>query len=143
MTTDNPGNARRVFHYAAAFYLTAWTIHTIDHLRRGIFEVPIAVQALGNLQVVLTLGFVWLLWKHHPLGPIAAIAIGVPATIGIAVAHLLPDFGPLSDSLWVDGIDTFTWFAVILELLGTVVLTVGGWLAWRGHDYAPPPLRGL
>lgn len=61
--------------------------------------MPVAVQALGNFQVVLTLGFIWLLWTRHPLAPIAAIAIGIPATIGIAVAHLAPDFGPVSDSL--------------------------------------------
>ena len=131
----------RTFHAAAAFYLVAWAVHTADHLRRGIFEVPVAVQALGNVQVVLTLGFIGLLWKRHPLAPVAAIAIGVPATIGIAVAHLAPDFGPLSDSLWVDGIDAFTWFAVILEILGTIVLTVGGWRAWRAVDFAPPALR--
>ncbi len=68
-------------------------------------------------------------------------AIGVPTTVGIALAHLLPDFGPVSDSLWADGIDAFTWFAVILEILGTVVLTAGGWMAWREVDYAPPSLR--
>lgn len=131
----------RPFRMAAGFYLIAWAVHSGDHIRRGLFEIPIAVQALGNLQVVLTLGFIWLLWKRHPLGPLAAISIGVPATIGIAVAHLLPDFGPVSDSLWTEGIDAFTWFAVILEVLGTIVLTAGGWLAWRAVDYAPPSLR--
>ncbi len=130
----------RIFYFASAFYLIAWAVHTGDHLRRGIFAVPVAVQALGNLQILLTVGFVWLLWKRHPLAPVAAIAIGVPATIGIAVAHLAPDFGPVSDSLWEPGIDAFTWFAVILEILGTVVLTIGGWLAWRAVDYAPPRL---
>jgi hypothetical protein len=123
----------------AIFYLVAWAIHSADHIRRGLFEIPFAVQALGNIQVLLTLGFAWLLWKRHPLAPIAAIAIGIPVTIGIAVAHLLPDFGPVSDSLWADGIDRLTWFAVILEILGTAVLTAGGWLAWRAVDYAPTP----
>ncbi len=144
MATDlmsDPANANRIFRLAAGFYLTAWALHTFDHIRRGIFEVPIAVQALGNVQVLLTLGFIWLLWKGHALAPIAAIAIGVPATVGIAAVHLLPDFGPVSDSLWVDGIDAFTWLAVIVEILGTIVLTIGGALAWRATDYAPPRLR--
>lgn len=141
--TVNAASTRplRFFHVAATFYLIAWATHAGDHIRRGLFDIPIAVQALGNLQVLLTLGFIWLLWKRHPLGPVAAIAIGVPATVGIAAAHLLPDVGPVSDSLWADGIDAFTWFAVILEIVGTVVLTAGGWLAWREVDYAPPSLR--
>lgn len=131
----------RLFHLAAAFYLIAWAVHSGDHIRRGLLEIPIAVQILGYLQVLLTLGFIWLLWRRHPLGPIVAIGIGVPATIGIAIAHLLPDFGPVSDSLWVEGIDAFTWFAVILEILGTILLTIGGWLAWRAVDFTPPSLR--
>ena len=126
------------FRMAATFYLVAWLIHSADHVRRGLFDVSIGVQVLGNTQVLLTLGFAWLLWKRHPLAPVAAIGLGVPVTIGIAFAHLGPDLGTFSDSLWADGIDAFTWLAVILELLGSTVLAVGGWLAWRATDYAPP-----
>lgn len=57
-------------------------------------------------------------------------------TIGIAAAHLLPDFGPLSDSLWSDGIDRFTWFAVLLEITGSAVLGVVGWKAWKANNFA-------
>lgn len=147
MTAPSPtsrperSQAARLFSVTAGFYLVAWAIHGADHLRRGLFDIPLAVQALGYIQVFLTLGFIWLLGKRHPLAPIAAIAIGIPATIGIALAHILPDFGPVGDSLWTEGIGGFTWFAVILEILGSVVLTAGGWLAWRSVDYAPPALR--
>lgn len=130
--------AERRFRLAAAFYLLAWTIHTADHIRRGLFDVAIGVQVLGNLQILLTVGFAWLLWKRHPLAPVVALGIGIPVTVGIGFAHLGPDLGPFSDSLWSAGIDTFTWVAVILELLGSIALAVGGWLAWRATDFAPP-----
>jgi hypothetical protein len=126
-----------LFRYGALFYLAAWAIHAADHIRRGLFDVAVGVQLLGNLQVLLTIGFVWLVWARHPVAPVAAIGLGIPVTIGIAVAHLAPDFGVVSDSLWADGIDAFTWFAVVLEITGSAVLAITGWLAWRETDYAP------
>lgn len=128
------------FIAGSCFYLAAWSVHTADHVRRGLFEPAIGVQVLGNLQILLTIGFAWLLWKRHPITPVMAIGIGAPVTLGIAVAHLAPDFGFVSDSLWVEGIDAFTWFAVGLEIIGSATLAIVGWLEWKSVDYAMPEI---
>ncbi|NNE72181.1 MAG: hypothetical protein HKN26_00790 [Acidimicrobiales bacterium] len=121
----------RTFLAGSLFYLAAWALHSFDHVRRGLFDIDIPVQVLGNVQVVLTVVFIWMLANRHRLSPTMAIAIGIPATLGIAMAHLLPDFGSFSDSLWNDGIDWFTWTAVIIEISGSTVLTIVGVKAWR------------
>lgn len=126
----------RTFLAGSVFYLGAWAVHTFDHARRGIFDADIPVQVLGNIQVVLTLVFIALLAKRHRLSPTMAVAIGIPATLGIAMAHLLPDFGSFSDSLWNDGIDWFTWTAVIIEITGSTVLAIVGLQAWREQQQA-------
>jgi hypothetical protein len=65
------------------------------------------------------------------LAPLAAIAAGLPAAVGVAAVHLLPGWGVFSDSLPDGHVDGFTWTAVLVEIAGALVFGLAGLVAAR------------
>src|SRR5258705_13542223 len=104
-------DGRFLLRLTAAVYLVGWSLHTGDHLRRGLDAVTAEVLWAGNISGLLALAAIGLALAGHRLAPIAAVAAGLPAAVGVAAVHLLPSWGVFSDSLPDGHVDGFTWGA--------------------------------
>ena len=65
------------------------------------------------------------------LGPLVAAGAGLYIAVGVSATHLLPTWGPMSDSLPNGDVDPFTWIAVLFEIVGAIVLGIVGWSTYR------------
>jgi hypothetical protein len=115
--------------WATAFFAIALSLHTADHLRRGMDVVPPAVMIAGMIQGVaaITVGLVFLgnRWAPH-----SAILVGFASAVGFSAAHLLPTWGAFSDS-FIDaapaaGVTWFSWITAIVEILADLLLAGAG-----------------
>ena len=113
------------FFWAAAFFAVALGLHAADHMRRGTNVVPPAVMMAGNIQVVAAVLTVVLVVLRNRWAPHAAIALGLVSAVGFSAAHLLPTWGPFSDTFinpapWAN-VTWFSWVTAFLEIGAALV----------------------
>jgi hypothetical protein len=134
MTHDTPSwtedrRSASLLTWAAWIFLLAWAVHTGDHLRRGMDTVTTQVSALGTTAGLLQLVAIAFVLMRQRAAPVLAVAVGVPAAIGIAAVHLLPDWGVWSDSFpdaVENGVTGFSWFAATFEVTGAALFAAAG-----------------
>ena len=124
-------DGRFLLRLTGAVYLFGWTLHTADHLRRGIDAVTSEVLWAGNLSAIIALVAIGMAFAGHRLAPLATIAAGLPAAAGVAAVHLLPSWGVFSDSLPDGRVDGYTWAAVLIEIAGALVFGLAGSIVAR------------
>lgn len=131
------GNAEpdRSLGVAALLYGGAFVVHNADHARRGIEATPEALVWAGTGIAMLTAVILTMIAVRHPQASLFAAAGGATIAVGVTLSHMLPKWGPLSDPLPGGRVDAFTWFAVIGEIAGAIVLALAGLRALRT---APP-----
>ena len=116
--------------YAAVFFAVALSMHTADHLRRGMDVVPLAVFTAGMIQGVTAVIAVILVFRGSRWAPHAAILVGLASAVGFTAAHLLPTWGAFSDSFIhaapVEAVTWFSWVTAILEILGDLLFGAAG-----------------
>lgn len=112
----------RSLRLAALVFAVGFGIHGVDHVIRGFKPVPVAVVIGGNVQTVLVIVTIALVYLGHRLAPAAAIFIGLASAIGFSAAHLLPTWGGgyFSDSFVTpvanSGVSWFSWVTVFTEI---------------------------
>jgi hypothetical protein len=116
--------------WATAFFAIALSLHTADHLRRGMDVVPPAVMIAGMIQGVAATITVGLVLLGNRWAPHSAILVGFASAVGFSAAHLLPTWGAFSDS-FIDaapaaGVTWFSWITAILEILADLLLAGAG-----------------
>ncbi len=123
----------RRFDVAAVVFAVALAVHAFDHLRRGMDVLSPAVFWMGNFQSLVAVVTLVLVVRRHRLALPLAVFIGFASAVGFVVVHLVPDFGPVSDSFCgarpAPHVTGFSWFAALFEigadlLLGAVALEV-------------------
>jgi hypothetical protein len=134
-------DGRFLLRLTGTIYLIGWSLHTADHLRRGIDAVSSEVFWAGNVSGVIALVAIGMAFAGHRLAPIAAIAGGLPAAVGVAAVHLLPGWGVFSDSLPDGHVDGFTWVAVLVEIGGALVFGLAGLVVARRAGWHTFTLR--
>ena len=105
---------------AALVFLAGWTLHTVDHFRRGIEVVTPYVLAAGTISGVVALIAIGMALGGHRLAP--------------------PSWGALSDSLSAANADALTWFAVVSEIVGALAF---GWVGSRALSRTGSPRASL
>jgi hypothetical protein len=130
----------RRFYWATAVFAVALGLHAADHLRRGMSVVPHAVMVAGNVQIVAAVITVILVVVRNRWAPHAAIALGFASAVGFSAAHLLPTWGPFSDTFinpapW-SGVTWFSWVTAVLEMWVTAVLEIGAALVFAAVGLA-------
>lgn len=117
----------RALRLAALVFAIGVGIHGVDHAIRGFTPVPTPVVIAGNLQVLVVIVTVAMVYRSHRLAPQAAIGIGLASAIGFSLAHLLPTWGWFSDSFVTPvagaGVTWFSWVTVFTEI-GTALVFV-------------------
>jgi hypothetical protein len=116
--------------WATAFFAIALSLHTADHLRRGMDVVPPAVMIAGMIQGVAAAITVALVFLGNRWAPHSAILVGFASAVGFSAAHLLPTWGAFSDS-FIDaapaaGVTWFSWITAIVEILADLLLAGAG-----------------
>jgi hypothetical protein len=118
------------FFWAAAFFAVALGLHAADHMRRGMSVVPPAVMAAGNIQIVAAVLTMILVVLRNRWAAHVAIALGLASALGFSAAHLLPTWGPFSDTFinpapWAN-VTWFSWVTALLEIGAALVLALIG-----------------
>jgi hypothetical protein len=114
------------FFRAAMVFAVALALHAADHLRRGMSVVPPAVMVAGNIQIVAAVITIILVVTRNRWAPHAAIALGAASALGFSAAHLLPTWGPFSDTFVNPapgaGVTWFSWVTAVGEIGAALVL---------------------
>lgn len=111
---------------SALLLIAAFVVHNGDHARRGLSVVTEGLVWAGSLTMVLAAVIVTLVLTRHAAAPMVAAAGGFAIAIGVSASHLLPEWGPISDSLPQGNVDVFTWIAVFSEI------AAAAWMGWVG-----------
>lgn len=112
----------------------AFVLHNADHFRRGLDVITPYVLWGGVAVGAIAIGSIILVAIDHAYAPLAAVVAGVALGLGAAASHLLPTWSVLSDSLWENGADAFTWTAVVFEVGMSLVFACLGWLVLSRHQ---------
>lgn len=131
---DHPDLRRAAWVFAAGF-----AVHNLDHVRRGTDAITDAVNTGGLVVAMVSAAVLTLVFTRHRLAPFAAAVAGLGIAAGVSATHLLPAWGPLSDSLPSGEVDIVTWLAVLAEVIGALVLGVTGLQIVRRQGYLVDP----
>jgi hypothetical protein len=109
---------------AAALFLAANIVHTLDHVRQGVDRLAAEVLAGGTL---LTLAAVLALaLRRDPRAPVVCTGVGLAGALGVAASHLAPHWSALSDPYPGLGLDALSWAVMLAEIAAALVLAVAG-----------------
>lgn len=118
-----------VLRSGTALFAAGFVVHNIDHLRRGLDAITGQVFAGGTVISFMALTVFALVLLRHRLAPAAALWIGAATAVGVSASHLLPRWSAFSDAFPGGHVDGWSWFAVLFEVAGAVVLAGCGWYA--------------
>ncbi len=137
-TPGTVGLARRSpdpLRVAATVFAVALLVHGADHLRRGMDVVTPEVFWLGNVQLVVSLITLVLVFRGHRWAPAFAVGIGFASAIGFSAAHLLPHWSAFSDAFTgahhAPGVTAMSWIAASFEIAAGLGLGIAGLRALR------------
>ncbi|MBW0017926.1 MAG: hypothetical protein JO236_10335 [Mycobacterium sp.] len=127
------------FGWATVFFALALGLHAADHIRRGMEASPPAVVAAGNAQILAAVITVILVILRNRWAPHAAVVVGIASAVGFSAAHLLPTWGPFSDTFVnpapAAGVTWFSWVTAVVEIVADLVFAAVG-LAVLSHRRA-------
>ena len=106
---------------AAIAFAIGFSIHALDHARRGLSSVPSHVIVIGTIQGLFAVIAVWMALSGRTRAPVAAILVGFGSALLFTNGHLLP----ISPDSYVSAPDhNVTWFSWVTAFseIGTGVL---------------------
>ncbi len=119
----------RLLRLCAIFYALGLTLHTVDHLRRGLDVLTPQVIWAGNLSTAIGITVVTLVLLGNRHAPLLAAVTGLPIALGVAAVHLLPKWSALSDTFEGarnTGVSPLSWTVVLIEIVGALAMGVVG-----------------
>jgi hypothetical protein len=109
----------------AVGYLVLDSIHALDHIRQGRSLSP-QIYAGGTLALIGSAIVIVLVLRRHPVAPLAAMAFGTAASLGVFAAHIMPNFYYLSDSYQPLRLDALSWAIAVAVILDAAALAIAG-----------------
>lgn len=136
MRRVNRSGDDRSLKFGALFYGAGLVLHLADHFRRGTSVLTGEVNLLGTLSTIAGVIVIALVFTRHRWAPAAAVALGFPVAIGVAVVHLLPRWSDFSDAFpgSTTGVNTGSWTVVLIEIAGAFTLGLAGLSALRSEQ---------
>ena len=119
--------------------IAGFIVHNADHARRGVDAITEAVLWGGFFGLAVGAVAITLVLSDHTTAAAAAALGGLSLAVGVSAVHLLPDWGPLSDSLPSGDVDAVTWVAVLAEIGGAAWLGLAGLRRLRSNDWQVAP----
>jgi hypothetical protein len=121
-----PDTAHTQLKLVTVAFVVAVAIHGTDHVMRGTDVVQPLVKWAGTLQALLAIPVLGLVLRAHPAAPTAATWFGFGSALLFTASHLLPHWGPFSDSFINPapdaGVTAFSWVTAALEIGAGLVL---------------------
>jgi hypothetical protein len=111
---------------AAALFVAANVLHSLDHVRQGVDRLAVDVVAGGALLSIAALLALALALRQDPRAPIVCAGVGLAGALGVAAAHLAPHWSALSDPYPGLGLDALSWAVMLAEIAAALVLAVAG-----------------
>jgi hypothetical protein len=93
--SDYWDSQNRSMTWAAIAFAAAFSLHGIDHMRRGMAASPPSIMIGGMIQGVVVVAAVVLVLRQHRWASEAAIVVGFGSAALLTYAHLLPTFCPV------------------------------------------------
>ena len=132
--SDYWDSQNRSMTWAAIAFAAAFSLHGIDHLRRGMAASPPSVMIGGMIQGVVVVAAVVLVLRQHRWASAAAIVVGFGSAALFTYAHLLPTFLPSYQDSFTSGprinVTWFSWLTAAGEIGTGLVL---GYIARRAR----------
>ena len=105
------------------------TIHGLDHLLLQDRALPGAIAVLGVIESSAVIAVMVLAWRGSRHAPVAALLAGTGVALAFVTAHLLPEWGALSDPYADASLDASSWVIMFAGLAGGLTLALAGALA--------------
>ena len=105
-------------------------VHDLDHIRQG-RTLKSELYGVGAIAMVTAIISLVLATRDHRLAPAAAVIIGFGNVVGIALVHVAPHWGPLSDPYGAAHVDWFSWAVIFAMMLVGLTLGMTGLRALR------------
>lgn len=131
----DPVKAHHWLSTATIVFAAAFTLHGIDHFRRGMDASPPAVMVGGMIQGLFVLLAVVLVVRNRPHAPETASVVGFGSAALFTYAHLLPTFLPALQDSFTSGprinVTWFSWLTAVGEIGTGLILGFVGARARR------------
>jgi hypothetical protein len=117
-------------------------LHGADHLiqDRGVGALDTGVIIGGTVNYLLAIAVLAVVLMRHERAPLVATFVGFYITVGVSAAHLLPEWGQLSDPYSELSLSAFSWVVVLLEIAMGFLLGLAGFRAMRRERPEPSPI---
>jgi hypothetical protein len=126
-------NHDRLIRWSAVAFAIGFTVHGLDHLRRGMMASPTAVMVGGTVQGVFVVVAVAMALTRRSRAPEAAIVVGFGSAVLFTYAHVLPTFWVGYQDSFISAPHTnvtwFSWLTAVAEIGTGIIFGVAGVLA--------------
>jgi hypothetical protein len=133
----NDPDSRRFLKVAAIAFASAFALHGLDHLLRGMTASPMPVMIGGFIQGVFVVTALVLILREHPLARLSAIVVGFGSAALFVYAHLLPTFLDGYQDSFVSGprinVTWYSWFTAVAEIGTGLILGYVGMRSSRAR----------
>ncbi|WP_225323293.1 hypothetical protein [Mycobacterium marseillense] len=134
--------AQRSVATAMIGFVAAFSLHAIDHFRRGMSASPPAVMVGGTIQGLIVVTALVLILRGRPGARWAGIVVGFGSATLFVYAHVLPTFLPDYQDSFTAGprinVNWFSWLTAVGEIGAGLILGFVGLRARRRADVEPP-----
>ena len=132
----------RALTYVSLAFMLSVLLHGTDHLiqDRGVGALDTGVIVGGTVNYLLAIAVLALVLMRHERAPLVATFVGFYITVGVSAAHLLPEWGQLSDPYSELSLSAFSWVVVLLEIAMGFLLGLAGLRAMRRERPEPSPI---
>jgi hypothetical protein len=116
---------------AAAAFVAANLLHTLDHLRQGTEDLATEVLAGGTVLSILAILTLVLALRRHPRAALWAAVVGTWSALGVLASHVAPHWSALSDSYFEIHADALSWVVMLAEVVAAAYLGLVGFRELR------------
>ncbi|MGH3968099.1 MAG: hypothetical protein ACRDTV_08305 [Mycobacterium sp.] len=120
----------RFLRWAAIAFAIGFSVHGVDHLRRGMSASPPFIMVAGTVQGLFVVLTVAMVLRHRPRAPLAAVGVGLGGALGFTYAHLLPTFVPGYQDSFISpphiNVTWFSWFSALAEIGTGIIFGIAG-----------------
>jgi hypothetical protein len=116
---------------AAAAFVAANVLHTLDHLRQGTGDLATEILAGGTVLSILAVITLLLALRRHPRTSLWAAVVGTWSALGVIASHIAPHWSAFSDSYFEIDADALSWAVMLAEVLAAAYLGLVGFRQLR------------
>ncbi len=122
---------------AAIAFAIGFSLHALDHARRGLATAPTRVIVIGTIQGIVAVIAVWMVLRGRDRASTAAMLVGFGSALLFTSGHLLP----ISPDSYVSGarqgVTWFSWLTAFSEIGTGLVLGIAALRARPSSTYRP------